>query len=177
MTRITRIAIAAASLAATFPAFAEDAKPLTVEQCINVLGALNSLNFQGQQLNDPAKPDGAKPYKFGPGTRMTIAGDIDALTSVLLRAQKTHQAFVSSLAPLPAADPAKQDAAAMARVDAAQAQNKQAAEDWNGLIAQPCGVAPGRLKEADINVGDNDGQNAFPPTVLGAIFPIIERSK
>jgi hypothetical protein len=173
MIRPLAIAFTTAIFAA--PAAAQDAKPLTIEQCINILAGLNSLSYVGQQYNDSSKPPGdAKQYKLGPA-RMTIATDIAALSQVLSNAQRAQQGFQSELPPLPAAEPGKPDSSA--RVDAANEQNKAAAKNWRTILDGPCNVQPGHLNAPDLKIGDGPDENSYPPPVLGALVPIIDGLK
>jgi hypothetical protein len=167
-------AIVILSAFAASPVIADDAKPqLTVEQCINILYGLNSLNYAGQQFGDPKQaPADAKQYKLGPA-RMTIAFNVAALTPILTAAQSAQQGFVRELPPLPAAEPGKPDSPE--RVDAAAKQNKQAQANWEAIIHAPCPFVPGHLKEKELKIGDGPDENAIPPSVLGALVPIIDR--
>lgn len=168
-----KIVIIVASLLAAAPAVADDAKPLTVEQCINVLTGLTSLNFNGQQLNDPTRPPDAKQYKLGPA-RVKIALDISALTPVLTAAQAAQQGYLAELPALPATEPNK----ASPEHDAALAeQNKKAVANWQKLIKADCPVVPGHLNAADLKIGDGPDENQYPPNVLSAIAPIVDGLK
>lgn len=149
---------------------------MTIEQCLNILAGLNALDCAGKQLNDPpsaCKPD-SKQYKLGPA-RVTVSMDIAALTPVRDGVTKENQAFISDLPPLPPGQPGKPDSAE--RVDAANAQNKLASAHLQKILAGACPVQPGRLKASDLNDGDGDGQNAIPPSVFGAIVPIVDGLK
>ena len=95
------VALLMAPLTLSAAAIADDAKPqLTVEQCINILGGLNSLGYVGQPLNDVSKaPADAKQYKLG-AARMTVALNISALTPVLTAVQNAQAGFFRELPPL-----------------------------------------------------------------------------
>ena len=155
-------------------ASAQDAKQLTVEQCMNIYNGLNALNCVGEQLNayGSCKPSD-KQYKLG-SARITISVDLAALTPISDGARKEQQAFIADLPPLPPLDPGKPNPA---RDDAVSAQNKAAADSWQKIIAGPCPVTPGHIKASDLNVGDGDNQNQIPPTVLGLIVPIVDGLK
>jgi hypothetical protein len=166
--------IGLATALTSISAHAEDAKPLTIEQCINILGGLNSLSYAGQQLNDASKPPAdAKQYKLGPA-RMTVALNISALSPVLTAARTAQGGFLRELPPLPEAD-AKNPSSAAARDDAAAALNKKAAENWQIIIGKPCNVTPAHLRASELKIGDGPDENAFPVPVLGAIWPIVDR--
>lgn len=171
-----RLIVAAAIALAPIHAIAQEAKPLTVQQCLAIATGLNSLSYVGQQLGDDpkTKPADAKQYKLG-AARMTIALDIAALGPVIDAAQKAQQGFIAELPPLPAPDPGK--VSSFARDDAIQEENKRAAVNQNKILAQPCNVSLARLKVSDLNIGDNADQNQIPPPVLAAIAPIIDGMK
>ena len=176
--KLALIAALAAGLAAS-SVKAEDAKSLTIEQCINILGGLNALNYVGQPLNDPnpnKPPPDAKQYKLGPA-RMTIGLDISALTPVQTAAQNAQQNFFRELAPLPSNPPSWKpgEPESSERIDAANKQNKAAAANWQEIIQKPCNVQPAHLKERELKIGDGPDENAFPPGVLAAIWPLIDR--
>lgn len=172
--RFAYAAIAAVLCAA--PALADDAKPMTVEQCVTILTGLTSLNYAGQQLNDGTKaPDGAKQYKLG-ATRYNIAKDISDLQPVLTAAQRAQDDFIAKeLTPLPVLTDGAKDAEKAAYFDAVAKQKVATTANWTKILLGPCTVAPGRLKAADLNIGDDSGQNQIPPSVLAAISPIIDK--
>lgn len=161
------------ALAPALPAHADAQKPLTVAQCIDILNGLNSLSWAGQQLLEPltAKPADAKQYKLG-ALRFTISQDIAALTPVLTQAQTAQNGFSAELPPLPPGQPNKPDATE--RVDAIRAQNNKLTLNWKEMTERPCPVTPGHLKFSDLKIGDGEGENQFPPSVLGAVFPLID---
>jgi hypothetical protein len=167
-------ALLMAPLTLSAAAIADDAKPqLTVEQCINILGGLNSLGYVGQSLNDTSRPPAdAKQYKLG-AARMTVALDISVLTPVLTAAQNAQQGFLRELPPLPPVDPKKPDSPE--RADAVAARNNAAAANWQAIIQKSCPVQVVHIKASDLKIGDGPDENAFPPTVLGTIWPIIDR--
>lgn len=170
------IAMFAAAAVIASPAAADEQKPagLTIEKCVTISLGLNSLNWAGQQLGQPGQtpPTDSKPYKFSGTTWLTIGQDIDALNQVVTEAQKAQQRFVGALAfipPAPPADKADPDAAARA------SENKQVNDNWQKIIAQPCNVTPGHIKASDLKIGSDPDSNAIPPSVLGALWPIIDR--
>jgi hypothetical protein len=170
------IALAALAISTTL-AHTQDApkQPLTVYECLSIFSGLNSLNWVGQQLDEPpaTKPAGAASYKLG-DARWTLATDINALKSVY---QTAHDAQDGFLRELPALPPAKDNQNSPERVDAAQAQNKAATGNWDSINKKPCSVVPGHFKDTDLKVGDGPDQNPIPPSVLGALIPIIDRGK
>ena len=167
------------AVAVSQPVTAQDKKTaatFTVEQCINLYAGLNSLNFQGQQLNDPTKaPPGTKMYKLNVKALTTISLDIAALTSVVNSAQTEQNTFTSNLPALPKLDTGK--TSSPERDDAINAQNKMASLNWQKILHEPCPVAPGRLDAQDLKLGDGTDDNQFPPSVIGAIVPIIDGLK
>ena len=151
-----------------------DPAPMTVEQCLTILNGLNSLNYAGQQLGDTSKaPADAKQYKFGKA-RIAIGFDIYQLSQVQAVMQDQHNAFLLKLPPLPATQQGKPDSD---RVDAAQAQNRASQGDFQNLVSQPCPVTPGHVRADDLKIGDDPESNAIPPSVLGAIYSIIDGLK
>jgi hypothetical protein len=178
---VKTFAVAAASLAIlAAPAAGQDAKPLTVEQCIGVLNGLNSLNWAGQQLNEPndKKPADAKQYKLG-DARFTISMDISSLDPVRAAFQRSQQGFLAEQPVLPAVDKDGKTAdGKMATPELQQAiadQNKAFQAHQIADLAKPCPVAPGRLKLQELKIGDNPDQNAIPPSVLAAFSPIVDK--
>ena len=156
---------------------ADDAKVITIEQCINILFGLNSLSYVGQQLGDQSRPPSdAKQYKLGPA-RMTISANINALTAIDTAARSAQQGFQRELPPLPpnALNWKLGEPESPERIAAAISQNNKSQANWEAIIHQPCSVQPGHLKEKELKIGDGPDENAFPPPVLGAIYPIIDR--
>jgi hypothetical protein len=143
-------------------AFAGEAKPLTVGQCLDVMAGLNALNYVGQQLGDQqSKPPDAKAYKLGPA-RMTIALDIAALRPISDAAEKTRQGIVTEIS---GGKP----------IQAGTDEMKQYLAKWQKVLDGPCGVAPGHLRAADLKIGDGADENPIPPSVLSVLIPIIDQ--
>jgi hypothetical protein len=159
-----RIIIAAAAVAAfASQAIAADvAKPLTVLQCLTVLKGLSALGCVGEQLDGTCTPD-AKQYKLG-ALRLTTGLNISRLQDLANTVQRAQNGFNSELPPL---DPKASDADKVARGNQIQA-------NWNKLIDAECPVQPGHIKASDLKLGDGPDENAIPPSVLGALAPIID---
>ena len=172
--KVCGVAVFLAVIGFVHKSHAEDAKPLTVEQCIDILGGLNSLNCVGQQLNEKCSASDAKQYKLGPA-RLTIGLNISALSPVKTAAQNAQTGFMRELPPLPSAEPNKPNAAE--RDDAAAALNKKMIANWQKIIQKPCNVTLAHLKASELKIGDGPDENAIPPAVLGAIWPIIDQNK
>lgn len=174
MRTVSAAIILAVCAAAALPAAAQDAKPLTVEQCIGVLAGLKSLNWAGQQLGEDfkARPADAKQYKLG-DARLTIAMDTAALEPILTAYQRSQQGFMSEQPVLPAAADGKPVPPEVQQVIAEQnrAFQKHQLDD----LKQPCPVTLGRIRSVDLKIGDGPDQNAIPPSVLGAFSPIVDK--
>ena len=172
-----KLGIAVAASLLSFPALADDAKPLTVEQCMTVLNGLNSLNWVGQQLGEgpEKKPADAKQYKLGEA-RFTIALDISSLSPVRDAYVRGNQQFMAELPPIPPAPEGKQP---MPEAQQMQAdQNRQAIAYQVATLAKPCPVSlttSGRLKLQELKLGDGPDQNAIPPSVLAAFSQIVDK--
>ena len=157
------IAMLAFAAALSEPVLAEDAKPLTVLQCISVLSGLNALSCSGAQLNGPACAADAKQYKLGP-LRVTIGLNIGRLQEEANAIQRAQNDFITKEAP--AADP--KDAAAQAE------RAKKIQDNWNAIIDASCPIKLGHLSQAALDIGDAPDHNAFPPSVIGALMSIID---
>jgi hypothetical protein len=166
---------AVAMIALITPSYAQTPKAsLTVEQCINILGGLNSLNWKGQQLNEApgSKPANAEQYKLGI-SRFTIALDIAALTPILTSYQRAQQQFAQELPQPPqteAGKPSPSDAQRILNED-----NKKLSNWQFKTMAEPCQVTLSHLKLADLKIGDGTDQNPIPVSVLAALTPIIDQ--
>jgi hypothetical protein len=156
------IAIALAAIAIVTPAAAQSPKPLTVLQCLTVLKGLSALGCVGEQLDGTCTPD-AKQYKLG-ALRLTTGLNISRLQDLANTVQRAQNGFNSELPPL---DPKAFDADKVARGNQIQA-------NWNKIIDAECPVQPGHIKASDLKLGDGPDENAVPPSVLGALAPIID---
>ncbi len=165
------IYVAAAFLALIVPAAAQDKPSLTVEQCINVLTGLKSLDCAGQQLNGTCPPD-AKQYKLG-DARFTIGMNIQALSPVLTEYQRAQQKFMMELPRVPTTEPGKPVPPEIADMKAQQ--DREAVANQLAMLAKPCTVAPGHLKQSDLKLGEGADQNAIPPSVIAAFGAIIDK--
>lgn len=162
------ILIVTAALALVSPAKANEAvaaappapslTAMSVRTCLEVLAGLNSLNFVGQMSPQQVQQPSALPYHLGGSIRMTMAFDIAELSKIQTVAQKAQQDFDKEL---DEKDPA--------------IRQKQLDANWQGIIAAPCNVTPGRIKESDLRLGDGPNENAIPPSVLSVLVPIIDR--
>lgn len=152
-----QIVLIAAALAFAVPARAED--DLTVKTCLEILAGLNSMNFSGQSSPTAPAPPDAKPYRLAGSARMTMAFDISELSRVQAASQKAQGEFDKTL------DQKEPD------------RQKQLDANWQSILAAPCNVVPGRVKESDLHLGDGPNDNAIPPSVLAVIVPIIDRDK
>ena len=164
-------AIAFAALVGMTAAHADDLKPLTVEQCINILTGLKSLDCVGQQLNGQCAAD-AKQYKLG-GARYTIGMNIQALTPVLTEYERAQQKYMLELPQVPAAEPGKPVPPEAATMKAQQ--DREAVANQLAMLAKPCIVTIGRLKQSELKLGDGPDQNAIPPSVIAAFGIIVDK--
>jgi hypothetical protein len=161
----------AASLLACIPAAAEDAKPLTVEQCINILAGLKSLDCAGQQLNSQCPAD-AKQYKLG-DARLTIGMNVAALTPVLTEFQRAQQKYMMELPRVPTPEAGKPVPPEVA--DMRAQQDRESVANQLAMLAKTCNVQLGRLKQSELKLGDGPDQNAIPPSVFAAFSPIVDK--
>lgn len=163
------LAVIAASLVFTIPAYAGD---LTVEQCLSILTGLNALNCAGQQMGGSCEP-AAKQYKLG-DARMSIAQDVAALAAVAAIYQRTiqgHQLEYDVLPPAPTDQ--KPDPFAVDRAK----QNRDFVAFQNKELAKTCPLSGPlvHLHATDLKIGDGTDKNEIPPGVLAAISPIVDK--
>jgi hypothetical protein len=158
-----------AAMLVSSSAYAQSNEPaqLTVNQCLQVLSGLNALNYVGQQLpnggtNEP-RPQTTTQYKLG-AARMTIALDIAALNAVQNAAQKAQQDIFNEVS---GGKPTIQPYTPERGVYDSRITKE--------VLEKPCTVSPGRIKAADLKLGDGPDQNSIPPAVLSAILPIIDQ--
>lgn len=174
-----RGAMLAAALALSTPAPAADAPKLTLQQCGDILTALTALSdgrYQavdkaGQPVIDKAGNAVMLPYRLG-GQRMTIALNMDVLRGVVQAGDQARVGLVREILPNgtpPVGTPE------FAKFQASDPAYKRFLDEYQKLLDAPQGVVPGRLKLADLDVGDAPDHNPIPPTVLQPLLPIIER--
>ncbi len=165
------LTIAPLAVALNGPALSQDAKPFTVEQCINILTGLKALDCAGQQLNGTCSAD-AKQYKLG-DARFTIGMNIQALAPVLVEFQRAQQKYMMELPPIPQPEAGKPVPPEIAAMQAQQ--NRESVANQIAMLAKPCSVTPGRLKQSELKLGDAPDQNAIPPSVLAAFGSIVDK--
>jgi hypothetical protein len=170
MTNFARAAAALALILAV-PAASDDVKPLTVEQCINVLAGLKALDCAGEQLNGTCPAD-AKQYKLG-DARLTIGMNVAALTPVLTEFQRAQQKYMMELPRVPTPEAGKPVPPEVA--DMRAQQDRESVANQLAMLAKPCNVQPGRLKQSELKLGDGADQNAIPPSVFAAFSPIVDK--
>lgn len=160
--RLTVCAALLAGIAIVGTAFAQDNKGttppttvLTVEQTINAMNALASLD--GAEVVDKDGKKGTAPYKLSGSTRMAIAVNLDRARAEFKTYQAVHAAMI------------RQMAAGGDTVPADRTQEFTA--EINKVLGAKASVALYRLKEADLNLADN----AIPGSTLSHLIPLIDR--
>jgi len=143
--------------------FPADAAKFTVGQCLDILAGLNALNFVGQQLADQRQvpPTDARPYKLG-ATRLTLALDMAALRPIADATEKARQGLLNEIGSGKPIAPNSEE-------------SKRFFEKWQDTLNAPCPVTLGRIKAADLKIGDGPDDNPIPPAVLSALVPIIDQ--
>jgi hypothetical protein len=137
-----------------------DADGLTVAQCLNVLNGLNSLNYAGQQLGEPKPPADAKQYKLGE-LRGTISFNIAALAQTSDATQRARTALVKE--------------AGGGEIKPGTPEMERFLAAFQVVLDKPCDAKLARFKLSELRLGDEPDRNAIPPSVLGALEPIIDR--
>lgn len=150
------VVLAAVALGAT-PVAAADS--LSVGKCLEVLTGLMALD----RVDDGKS---VKQYKFSGSARLTIALNIGELRRVSETTDKLRLGIVSGL----------NDRVGVAPTDLARAaEQAKATIEYQEALEAPCTIQLGRLKIADLRVGDNGDENQIPPSVLASILPIVDR--
>lgn len=162
---------------------AEDAPKLSRRACMDILAGLESLNYVGQLgpiqmapngnvINAP--PPGAEHYKLSASALTTIALDIGELGREQAALTKGQQDFERTLGPPPTGDVIKMSAEER---QVARDYAKKKTDGLEAVLESDCTVAPGHLKQSELNLGSGKDQNAIPPSVLSLIMPIVDRDK
>lgn len=174
MKRVAVVAalIVACSLAVIVGASAQDAKPspvaakpMTVGQALQVLGALRQLDGhqviikQGDQTTTVSQP---WEFKNG-GLRMDIATDVAILALVEQNVEKIRQQIVSEIL---------KNAPGRTAVTPGTPEFEDFVKQYQAALDAPANV-PGlvRIKAKDLRLDVNE----IAPSVLGAMAPVIDR--
>lgn len=150
----------AALLAAASPSRATE-PPLTITKCLQVYGALSSLD--GWQKTVDGKPV-TVPYKLGGPVRFQIAQAITALRPFQESTEKARMALL-------------QEIGGGKQIEAGSPELTRLNAEYTKVIEAPCGVAMPRIKLSDLKLGDDEGQNPIPPGVLSLLMPVIDADK
>lgn len=129
-------------------AHADERKPepnLTIRQCRDIYGALMGLDR----------------FKLG-AARMTIAIDIAALTPVWQASEKARIGMVAEIGDGKEIKPGTPEYNAFVR-------------RFDDDIGKACPLTLGRVKAADLKIGDGADENAIPPSTLAVLLPIIDQ--
>lgn len=159
------IALIASVAAPSFSAHAED-KPasLTVSQCLTVLRGLRSLSGYERVIkeNGVERAIANQQYKLG-DARLTISLNIGELNRTEDAVSRSRTALMAELmAGGELKDGTPQWLAFLSRLQAE-------------ILDRPCNVTLGRIKIADLKLGDGADQNAVPPTAIADILAILDR--
>lgn len=159
---------AAGIAAATLSAWAEEPKPLSLAQCVELYMGLTYLDGYDRVVKESGNEKIVKAqYKLGE-SRMTVALNQGALRPIVEAANKTRQAMLADLGPAPDEKSTAEQKAAYAKALAA------AMDTFERSMKEPCPVTPGRIKLGNLNLGDGPDQNQIPPSVISAIMPIVD---
>jgi hypothetical protein len=155
---LRKVSFALAVAATLTGGYSKANEALTVGQCLLVLQGLEALD----RYEDPANPGKFKQYKLG-ALRMTIGLDIGALVHVRDAFNRARNGIIAERA-APGVD--------------LRALTPEAARlnlEIDKLTDLPCDTTIPHIKAADLKPGDGENENQYPPSVLGAIAPIIDR--
>jgi hypothetical protein len=121
------------------------ADDLTIGQCRDIYIALMSLDR----------------FKLG-DQRLTVALDIAALTPIW-RASEVERIALAS------------EAGGGKEIKPDTAELGVFMQSFQRVLGKACPVTLGRIKAAKLKLGDDEDQNAIPPTTLAALMPILDR--
>jgi len=155
-----RLMIATAALiAAATPACAEP--PMTVAKCLQVYGALSSLDTYQKMVD--GKPV-AVPYRLGGAVRFTIAQAITSLRSLADATEKTRMQLL-------------QEVGGGKQIEPGSPELTKLNAEYTKVIEAPCGATIPKIKLSDLKLGDDEGQNPIPPGTLSLLMPVIDADK
>lgn len=136
-------------------------KPLTVGQCMEILGGLTGLNSYDKVVGDKIVP---AQYKLG-AARFTIVQNMTALRHVQEGLERARAGLVAEVASLIKGGDIKPNSPELTKLTVA----------YQAMLDKPCDVTPGRIKRADLNIGDGPEQNAIPPSVESALDLVLDK--
>jgi len=187
MVRSLIIAAALAGAVTTLPrAHAQDeAQVPTITQCGEILAGLMTLSDGYYATDKDGKAiigqDGKAvkvPYKLGK-LRLPIAADITLLRGVLKDAEEARVAMVKEMIPdMPDVGPDPLSPSEEYRRYTRSDKYKKFDEAYKAMMSSgPVGarLTLARIKEADLKIGDDPGQNPVPPIALSQLEPILDR--
>jgi hypothetical protein len=121
------------------------ADDLTIGQCRGIYIALTSLDR----------------FKLG-DQRLTVALDIAALTP-MWRASEMERIAIAN------------EVGGGKEIKPETAEWAMFMQSYDRVLDKACPVTLGRIKAAKLKLGDDEDQNAIPPTTLAALMPILDR--
>jgi hypothetical protein len=145
------------------PAFAgESAVSLTMSECLSIHAGLNALDQYTVVVKENGQEKSiSKQYKLG-NARMTVALDMSALKSVADAAEKARTGLITEIGQ-------GKD------IKIGTPEGKKFTDQMQQWLDSPCSVKPGHIKLADLKIGDGDGENPIPPSVISALLPILDQ--
>lgn len=156
-----KLAIAVAALTmAVLPAHAGE--KLTISQCLEINAGLAALDHYDAVIRDGDKDRVVpKQYKLG-AVRITIALNMAALRSVVEATEKARRGIIDEITggKMP---------------DVGSAEFKEADAKFRAVTESLCNITPGRIRVADLKLGDGPDENAIPPSALAGLAPILDQ--
>lgn len=129
-------------------------KRMSVGNCVDIFSALSSMDTYNDEAGKPHR------YKYKGRARMTIGLNVGALRPIYEAAEKVRLGLIAE-----AGD--KQTESERAKLSL----------EYQKQLEAPCSVILGHLNVADLNVGDEEGENNFPLGIIGVIAPILNLDK
>lgn len=164
-----KMLLLAAAIIASTPAIAADSPPavapsapvLSLRECLDILGALQSLDGRRTVIGQSVE---VVPYKFGvtpernAAIRDAISHDIYVLTLIQGEARAAASRIQMEIGKGEQIVPGTADAI---KLDAR----------YNEYLARPCKADLDHIRDEDLRIGDND----IPGSVLGILYKIRDR--
>ena len=167
MIKILAVATAAAVLSTCATQAAESTEPapqkqVTIDQCISVANGIRALDWSGEPLNYQGSPPAdAKQYKLG-ALRVPLGFLGGSLQSVVATYTTSVRKIMLEIGDGKPVDPKFDSVKYMRYLQESE------------LAAQkPCPVTLPQFRISEFNVGDKPDQNQIPPSVIGALAPIL----
>jgi hypothetical protein len=152
-------------LIAGSPAGAQDRKPLTVGEAMNMLAALRNLDGRPTVMNQGIV---VVPYDFGSGAlRLRISRNIAALAEIEKSTEESRQAIIREILRKMPPGP---DGKAPVKLDPGTPEFEDFSKQYGTVLAELVNVSLTRIRASELKLDKNE----IPATALNALVPIFD---